>query len=74
VVASSGGYYELHDGVVATCPSGNHQPPPELVGMRAISLTAPSDTVSACMEWWGVTLFLDTDAKIRGAALRLGSP
>jgi hypothetical protein len=74
VVASSGGYYELHNGVVPTCSLGNDEPPPELVGLRAITLAAPSDTVSACMEWWGVTLFLDASNQIRGAALRLGSP
>lgn len=73
-VASSGGYYELHDGVVGTCPSGRGKTPPELAGVRAISLTAPSDTISSCLEWWGVTLFLDDENRIRGVALRLGSP
>lgn len=74
VLAESGGYYELHDGVVPTCSFGNGEAPPELAALRAISLTAPTDTVSACMQWWSVTLFLDEDNLIRGAALRLGAP
>jgi len=73
IAARSGGYYELHRGVPSTC-FGNDQTPPELMGLRAISLTAPLDTVSACMQWWGVTLFLDDENQIRGVALRLGSP
>lgn len=74
IVASSGGYYELHRGVAPTCPSGSDEAPPELAGLRAISLTAPRDTTRACLEWWGVSLFLDDENKIRGVALRLGSP
>lgn len=74
VLASSGGYYELHRGVVPTCPSGNDKVPPRFAELRSISLTAPSDTTSACSEWWGVTLFLDREDKIHGVALRLGSP
>lgn len=74
ILAASGGYYELHPGVVGTCPSGDGATPPELAGLRAISLTAPSDTVSACSQWWGVTLFLDAENRIGGVALRLGSP
>ncbi len=42
--------------------------------MRAFSLTAPTDTVGACTQWWSVTLFLDINNRIRAAALRLGSP
>jgi hypothetical protein len=42
--------------------------------LRAISLTAPSDTVNSCIDWWGVTLFLTEGDQIRGVALRLGSP
>jgi hypothetical protein len=45
-----------------------------LAGMRAISMTVPADTVGACMEWWGVTLFLDGNDNIRGVALRHGAP
>ena len=74
IVAGSGGYYELRRGVVPTCPSGADQAPPELDALRAISLTAPMDMVGACSQWWGVTLFLDTEDRIRGVALRLGSP
>lgn len=73
LVAGSGGYYELHDGVVPTCPYGNDETPAELEGLRAITITAPSDTVTACFQWWGVSLFLDGDL-IRGVALRMGSP
>ena len=73
-LAESGGYYELRDGVAGTCPGGNDKAPPELDGLRAISLTAPDDVTSACLEWWGVTLFLDSQDRIRGVALRLGSP
>lgn len=73
VLASSGGYYELHRGVVPTCPAGNDKVPPGFAELRSISLTAPSDTTSACSEW-GVTLFLDGEKNIRGVALRLGSP
>lgn len=73
-LAESGGYYELHDGVVGTCPSGVGKAPPEMGGLRAISLTAPDDVTSACLEWWGVTLFLDSQERIKGVALRLGSP
>lgn len=73
VVAASGGYYEVRRGIAGTCPGGNGAAPPELAGLRAISLTAPADTVGACLEWWGVTLFLAGD-EIRGVALRLGSP
>jgi len=73
VLASSGGYYEIHSGIVPTCPAGNDRPPPELASLRVISLTAPRDAVSACSEWWSVTLFLG-GARIRGVALRLGAP
>lgn len=73
-LALSGGYYEVRDGVAGTCPAGNDKAPPELDGLRAISLTAPDDVTSACLEWWGVTLFLDPQNLIRGVALRLGSP
>lgn len=73
-LAESGDYYELRDGVAGTCPGGNDKAPPELDGLRAISLTAPGDVTSACFEWWGVTLFLDSQDRIRGVALRLGSP
>ncbi|WP_121252104.1 PASTA domain-containing protein [Nocardioides ferulae] len=74
VVAASGGYYELTRGVAGTCPAGEGEAPPELAGLRALSLTAPRDVTDSCMEWWGVTLFLDGEDHIRGIALRLGSP
>lgn len=73
VLASSGGYYEVHRGVVGTCPGGNDATPTELAGLRAISLTVPEDSIDSCMDWWDVTLFLDGD-EIRGVAMRLGSP
>ena len=73
LVASSGGYYELHRGIVGTCPGGNADPPPELAGLRTITLTVPEDAIDSCLQWWGVTLFLDGD-QIRGVALRHGSP
>lgn len=73
-LAESGGYYELRDGVAGTCPNGVGKAPPEMDGLRAISLTAPDDVTSACLEWWGVTLFLDSQDRISGVALRLGSP
>jgi len=73
VLASSGGYYEVHRGVVGTCPAGDDATPPELAGLRAVSLTVPEDSIDSCLSWWGVTLFLDGD-QIRGVALRLGSP
>jgi hypothetical protein len=74
VVASSGGYYELRRGVAPTCASGGDTRPSELAGLRAVSLTAPLDATSSCMEWWAVTLFLDDEDRIGGVALRLGSP
>lgn len=74
VVASSGGYYELHRGIARTCASGKVEAPHELAGLRAITLSAPADTTDSCSDWWAVTLFLDGDGKIRGVALRLGSP
>ncbi|WP_041546767.1 PASTA domain-containing protein [Nocardioides sp. XL1] len=73
VLASSGGYYELHRGIVGTCPGGNAKAPAGLAGLRAISLTVPEDAIDSCLQWWGVTVFLDHD-QIRGVALRLGSP
>jgi hypothetical protein len=73
VLAGSGGYFEVHRGIVGTCPAGDNDPPSELAGLRAISLTVPEASIDSCMNWWGVTLFLDGDA-IRGVALRLGSP
>lgn len=73
VLASSGGYYEVHRGIVGTCPGGNAKAPAELAGLRAISLTVPEDAIDSCMNWWGVTLFLD-GGDIGGVALRLGSP
>ena len=72
-VAASGGYYEVHEGVRAWCFT-SRDTPEAMAGTRAITLTAPSDTVSACMEWWGVTLFLDEDNLIHGVSLRFGSP
>jgi hypothetical protein len=74
ILAGSGGYYQLHDGVAATCPMGNDKAPAELAGLRAISLTTPADIRRACLDWWAVTLFLDGEDHIRGVALRLGSP
>lgn len=73
VLAGSGGYYEVHRGVVGTCPGGNAKAPAELAGLRAISLTVPEDSLDSCLQWWGVTVFLD-HGQIRGVALRLGSP
>ena len=73
VLASSGGYYEVHRGIVGTCPGGNAKAPDGLAGLRAISLTVPEDSIDSCLQWWGVTLFLDHD-QIRGVALRFGSP
>ncbi len=73
LLAASGGYYELHRGVAGTCPAGDGQAPREMAGLRAISLTAPGDTVGSCLDWWGVTLFLEHD-EIAGVALRIGSP
>ena len=73
IVAGSGGYYELHRGIEPTCGFGVGDAPPELTGLRAISLTASWETTSACMDWWGVTLFLEGDT-VRGVSLRLGSP
>jgi len=73
--AQSGGYYRLRRGVPRTCPETQSTGAPgELAGLRAISLIAPRDTMSSCMQWWAVTLFLDDGDKIRGVALRLGSP
>lgn len=74
VMAASGGYYELRRGIAATCPMGRDAPPPHLAEARAISLTVPADVTSSCMEWWGVTLFLNPQDQIQGVALRLGSP
>ncbi|CAI9416481.1 PASTA domain-containing protein [Nocardioides sp. T2.26MG-1] len=73
VLAGSGGYYELHQGIVGTCPAGDDDPPPDLAGLRAISLTVPEDSIDSCLQWWGVTLFLEGD-QIQGVALRIGSP
>ena len=72
-VAGSGGYYELHRVIEPPCGFGGADAPPELTGLRAISLTASWETTSACMDWWGVTLFLEGD-EVRGVVLRLGSP
>lgn len=75
VVAMSGGYYELHRGVQQNaCVTFDRPLPPALADLRAISLTAPADTTSACSQWWSVTLFLDDDNLIGGVALGLGSP
>jgi len=73
VVASSGGYFEVHDGIPG-CAGTTDDVPDELAELRAITLTAPGDAVGSCMEWWGVTLFLDEHDLIHGVALRLGSP
>ncbi len=78
VLAASGGYFEVHRGVLATCgfDGGVDVAPPALQGqadLRAVTLTASRDTVLACMDWWGVTLFVGPDG-IRGVALRLGAP
>jgi len=60
--------------VVGTCPERAGEAPAELEGLRTLSLSSPADVTSACLEWWGVTLFLDPQDRIRGVALRLGSP
>ncbi|WP_296605598.1 PASTA domain-containing protein [Nocardioides sp.] len=73
VAAASGGYYEVGRGVAGTCPGGDGAAPPELAGLRAITLTVPGDSIDSCLSWWAVTLFVDHDL-IRGVALRLGSP
>lgn len=74
VLAGSGGWYELREGVSGTCPEGAGEAPPGLQGLRALTLSSPADVTSACLEWWGLTLFLDAQDRIRGVALRLGSP
>ncbi len=74
VLAGSGGWYELREGVSGTCPESAGEAPPGLQGLRALTLSSPADVTSACLEWWGVTLFLDAQDQIRGVALRLGSP
>ncbi len=73
-LAGSGGYYALVKGVAQTCLGGNDETPPGLKGLRAISFIAPDDVTSSCLEWWAVTLFLDSQNRIKGVALRLGSP
>jgi len=73
LLATSGGYYHLYRGTSEGC-SGDAGGPPAMTGFRSISLTSPRDTTGACMDWWGVTLYLDEDDLIRGVALRLGSP
>ncbi len=73
-LASSGGYYEVHDGIATDCSPTGGTAPSDLTDLRAISLTSPADVTSACMEFWAVTLFLDGHDEIRGVALRLGSP
>lgn len=73
VVASTGGYFELHNGIPG-CVATTDDVPDDLEGLRAITLTAPEDNVRACLEWWGVTLFLDDAGQIHGVALRFGSP
>lgn len=72
-LARSGGYYEVHRGVVPTCASGWNEIPDELAHLRAITLTTASDTITACMDWWGVVLYLD-EGRIAGVALKLGAP
>ena len=74
VLAGSGGWYELREGVSGTCPESAGEAPPGLQGLRALTLSSPADVTSACLEWWGVTLFLDAQDRIRGVAMRLGSP
>jgi hypothetical protein len=74
VLAESGGWYELREGVAGTCPETTGEAPPGLEGLRTLTLSSPADVTSACLEWWGVTLFLDAQDRIRGVALRLGSP
>jgi len=74
ILAGSGGYYALHEGIASDCSAAGGTAPSELADLRAISFTAPSDTTGACMEFWAVTLFLDEHDQIRGVALWLGSP
>jgi len=74
IVAASGGYFGLHRGASPGCGVGGLGRPPELAGLRTITLTSPSDTTMSCMDWWGVTLVLDAGDRIRGVVLRLGSP
>lgn len=74
VVAASGGWYELHRGVAGTCGTSPPGAPAALAGLRAVTLTAPADTVSSCLQQWAVTLFLDHADRIAGVGLRLGSP
>lgn len=73
LVAGTGGYFEVHHGIVDTCTADNAAPD-ALRGLRAISITPPSDVVGSCMQMWAVTLFVDGDDLIRGVALRMGSP
>jgi hypothetical protein len=73
VLATSGGYYHLYRGTRADC-SFDAGDPPAMARFRSVSLTSPSDTTDACMDWWGVTLYLDEADLIRGVTLRLGSP
>lgn len=72
-LAASGGLYEVRRGVEPTCASGFNEIPPELAHLRAITLTTAPATITACMNWWGVVLYLDAD-RIAGVALKLGAP
>ncbi|WP_183095461.1 PASTA domain-containing protein [Nocardioides stalactiti] len=72
LVASTGGRFEVHDGIPG-CFTGDGVPA-ELADLRPISITRDADLVGACLDWWAVTLFVDEDDRIRGVALRMGSP
>lgn len=74
LVASSGGRYELHPGVVATCGTDRDGRPATMAGLRAITIAPDPATTGSCMDTWGVTLFLDGADRIAGVALRVGSP
>lgn len=74
LVASSGGWYELHPGVVPTCGTRRAGRPGAMAGLRAITLRPDPATTGSCMDTWGVTLFLDETDRIAGVALRIGSP
>jgi hypothetical protein len=47
--------------------------PPELAGLRRISIQSAPDPVT-CLDWWAVDLYLDGEGRIAGIALDLWEP
>jgi hypothetical protein len=56
------------------CASPPVPPPPELIGLRRISVQPDPDEFDTCLRWWSVDFFLDDRDEVVAITLDLWDP